>query len=464
MLKLYAQFVRRHALIFGLVAYSLFCWGWILQIDLGKLASSSGAGKLMQGITVLILTTLSTVIYVRSLKLLFGVIEKTKKWLVPIKLAAWWAGTELFVAWAVSIVWYGTGARIDNVLPFMSLSHFGVWTPLGYLSRFVGLYGLSGVMFMLAVLLVKPNFRKLFRPMLAVVTLLTLLAWEVYRVPNGPSVSVVVVTDKNEQDVYEGPVQPKDGELVLFPEYSFTDIESGTVGSKITTQGTNQKGYFVGSRFVYGGTGVKNQLVAGDTENGYSNSIDKSRLIPMGEYLPYATVAVLRAIGAREVIENFKQTREIVKAEGDPEEALLRLGEITAGAGICSSIIAPEDYRNLAKHGATLFTNSAFLGIFNDSALYEWHHKSMAKSMAMANARTFLQSARSGTSYGFDANGKQLFSREETGLTEVSAELNSRKTPYSLFGEYLGYGGLVWIFINFLKLKDWRRYLAKLHL
>jgi apolipoprotein N-acyltransferase len=456
MLKKITVFVRKHKIFFSLYSYCLFCWMWLLEISLGQLASSVVVGKIMQIIILLVLTFLSALIYTMSLKLLFANLRKTRKWLVPLKLAMWWAATELAVAWAVCIVWYGVGARLDNVLPFTSLSHFGIWLPLGYLSRFVGLNGLSGVMFMLFILSTRPNLRKLLRPTMIVVGVMTILAWGLYRVPNGPKVPVVLVSERNEQDKYLDAVQPKDVSLVIFPEYGFNGIENETISSRVMPQNPGEKVYFVGSRFVYGTDNVKNQLVAGDTQKGYTYEIDKSRLIPAGEYVPYAVVGLLKAIGAQEVIDDFRQSRQIAKADGAPKEALLELGKMKVGAGICSSIIAPEDYRNLAKNGANLFTNSAFLGIFNNSQLYGWQHRSMAKLMATANARTFLQSGTSGPSFGYDNNGNQLFYINDTGTTEFLVELNNRRTPYSLLGEYLGIGGILWICIDFFKSKNRR--------
>jgi apolipoprotein N-acyltransferase len=291
---------------------------------------------------------------------------------------------------------------------------------------------------------------------MSVVALMTAMAWGIYRVPSGPKAPVVVVSEQNEQDEYVDVVQPKDGSLVVFPEYGFNGIENETITSRVAAQNPSEKVYFVGSRFVYGLDNVKNQLVAGDTKSGYTYEIYKSRLIPGGEYLPYTTVGLLRAIGADDVIDDFRQSRQIVKADGKPKEMLLDFDTMKVGAGICSSIIAPEDYRNLAKNGANVFTNSAFLGIFDNSQIYSWQQRSMAKLMAIANARTFLQAATSGPSFGFDTNGNQLFYVSDTGATEFLAELNNRRTLYSLFGEYLSIGGLAWIVMNFLKSKNRR--------
>jgi hypothetical protein len=112
MLKKLARIMRGNRLFWSFFGYSLFCWIWILEIDLGKLSSSTIVGTTLQLFTVLVLTLLSALLYTSSLRLFLVQSEKTKRWLVPIKAVMWWAATELFVAWAVSIIWYGVGCAI----------------------------------------------------------------------------------------------------------------------------------------------------------------------------------------------------------------------------------------------------------------------------------------------------------------------------------------------------------------
>ncbi|MEK7471970.1 MAG: nitrilase-related carbon-nitrogen hydrolase [Patescibacteria group bacterium] len=451
MSKKLVLFVRKHWIFLSFLAYSAFCWSWVLEIDLARLASSSLAGKMMQITVLLVVTLMSAGIYTKSLKCLFAGIKKTKAQVVPFKLIMWWAATELFVAWVVCIIWYGVGGKFDNILPFTSLSHFAIWTPLGNLSRFVGFHGLSGVVFMLLVTSIRSDLRKFLVPAIFVVVVATLLAWGIYRIPSGPKVNVVVVSEHGQQEKLADTLKPQNGSMVVFPEYSFTGLDDEFINTKIKPQNPNETVYFVGSRFVYEPGKIKNQLVAGDTNSGYIYKIDKSRLIPGGEYLPYITVALFKIIGADGALDDFRAKRQIDKANGTPIQAPLVLGDMKVGAGICSSIIAPEDYRKQARDGANIFTNSAYLGIFNNSKVYGWQHRAMAKFMAIANARTFLQSASSGPAFGFDGNGRQLFYKEDTGITELSVSLNNRRTLYSFLGEYLGVAGLVWMLADFVR-------------
>lgn len=444
-------FLKKHWIFLSFLTYSGVCWSWILGIDLAKLASTNSAGVFLQFFVIVTITLLSAAIYTKSFRYLFASIRGKTSWLVPIKLVLWWAITELFVSWAVSIIWYGDGARIDNVLPFTSLGNLAIWTPLGFLSRFVGFHGLSGVVFMLLAITIKPTLRRYFVLATLAVTSLTILAWWAYRVPSGPIVNAVVVTEQSSEDRMGHTLAPKDGSLVVFPEYSFNGLESENVNTKVEPRSRDEVVYFVSSRFVYEKDKIKNQLVAGDTISGYDYKIDKSRLIPGGEYLAYVGVGLLKLIGANEVLDNFRVTRQISRGDGSQGQMLLNFGDLKVGAGICSNIIAPEDYRKLAKNGANVFTNSAYLGIFKSSRLYGWHQESMARFMATANARVFLQSASNGPSLGIDSNGRRIFYQEETGVKELSVSLNNKRTLYSFLGEYIAGFGLVWVLVDFVK-------------
>lgn len=452
MLNKLVLLIRKHRIFIGFFTYSIFCWSWLLEVDVATLASSSLVGRLVQTTVLIAITLLSATIYTKSLKWLFASLKKSINWATPLKLVMWWAATEFFVSWAVSIIWYGEGARFDNILPFTSLSHLAIWTPLGYLSRFVGFYGLSGVVFLILTTVFISTLRKFLLPVLVVTATATFFAWAIYRVPNGPSANIVVVTEKVRYDWSSTVFDAEEGNLVIFPEYSFSDIDDESLDEKVRSRETNNKVFFVSSRYVYVNKRLSNQLVAGDTVSGITHKINKSRLIPGGEHLSYTAVGLLRAAGAGEVVDKFKETRQIHWADG-AKQMLINFGEIKVGAGVCSSIIAPEDYRKLARNGANIFTNSAALGLFQGSKIYGLVHMSKAKFMATANARTLLQSANNGFSFGFDTNGKLLFENEETGQTKLSVDLNSKRTIYSLFGEYLGLGGFVWMAITLIMQK-----------
>jgi apolipoprotein N-acyltransferase len=119
-------------------------------------------------------------------------------------------------------------------------------------------------------------------------------------------------------------------------------------------------------------------------------------------------------------------------------------------AAVCSSIIAPQDYRTFARSGATVFTNSASLSIFKGSPLFAWQQKSLARFMAVANARYFLQSANAASAYSIDINGKQTAEVKGRSTLLVEAKTNTVKTPYVYSGEwllYLGFGMVICIMI-----------------
>ena len=122
------------------------------------------------------------------------------------------------------------------------------------------------------------------------------------------------------------------------------------------------------------------------------------------------------------------------------------------GSAVCSSVISPEDYRNFANKGATIFTNSASLNIFKGSPLFAWQQKSFAKFMAISNSRYFLQSANSARAYVLDNNGKTLVESPGHKVLTQDVVNNNKKTLYTLTGEVLTYIGAVVLVVMLVKI------------
>ena len=191
---------------------------------------------------------MSAGIYTKSLKCLFAGIKKTKAQVVPFKLIMWWAATELFVAWVVCIIWYGVGGKFDNILPFTSLSHFAIWTPLGNLSRFVGFHGLSGVVFMLLVTSIRSDLRKFLVPAIFVVVVATLLAWVIYRIPVVQSQCRSSV-EHGQQEKLVILLSPKTG-VWWSSRIQFTGLDDEFINTKIKPE-PQRDSVFCWLRFVY---------------------------------------------------------------------------------------------------------------------------------------------------------------------------------------------------------------------
>jgi len=363
-------------------------------------------------------------------------------WAVPAFFIVW-AAVEYVVSILSAIIWFGKNGSLDTVLPFASLAPFAAHTPLRYLARFVGFYGLSAtVMVLLAVVLVK-NLRRYALLTWGIVLMAVCCAWAVYRVPSGPVVKSVIVSetfDKKAKNL------PGYYQLVVFPEYGI-DQTGQRVDWKVTK--SNGNFYFIGSERVDSDHGHKNVLIFGTERERIIEERPKSRLIPGGEYIPYFVDVVLHGLHANHTLLFFENLSAVEK--GPPNYQPLKTNNgYSIGSAVCASIIASEDYRKFVNNGASLLTNSASLGIF-ESRLFTFQHEGLAMFMATANARPFLQSSNYAEAFALDHNGRMLARQSPVGAQEVLANTNTKITPYTKLGDWPAYIGLVILAFYFLK-------------
>jgi apolipoprotein N-acyltransferase len=336
----------------------------------------------------------------------------------------------------------GNNGSVDTVLPFGTFAPTLAHTPLVLLGRFVGFYGLSALFVVLVTSVAFKKLRIYSTYVIAISIALLGISWLAYRTPSGTDMTASIQADETEK-VYRS--YETSAELVLVPEYGIPgfglvpDIKSND----------DKDVYFLGSTSKAYEDISQNVLVFGSTKQGVLEQVPKTRLIPAGEYLPYAADWILHAIDDQESLKKFKYTRAIKK--GDRETPPLKIREgVVLGSGVCASIIAPEDYRKLSNQGATVLTNSAMLGIF-DSAVFTFEHEGLARFNAAANARPFLQSSTMGNAFAIDHSGRIIKKISPSNIADVTVKTNSRKTPYTILGEWVVYVGLIIIFYALIK-------------
>jgi len=242
-------------------------------------------------------------------------------------------------------------------------------------------------------------------------------------------------------------------QLVVLPEYGLDRYTSETVRLRFAG---DQDVDFVGSQQqTDNGKDVRNIFVHGTT-SGFIDQQDKTRLIPAGEYLPYAVEWFLgNWPGGQDILYTFQVRRAVVKGT-EPLKPVTLTNGVVVGAAVCSSIISTKDYQQLARVGAEVFTNSASLEIFNGSRVFSVQHKGLSKFMAIANARAFLQSSNDGLAFAIDHNGNVLKSIQPVGSAQVTVQANGAKTPYTYLGEWmswLGGGLLAFVGLRWLRAK-----------
>ncbi len=418
------------------VAISLL-WSWLFLIDDARLLGSKFVAAAVMIIVFVVIVAISVFIFWRTIKYLQKNVKHSKNGWVIVKIFFVWAFAEWLVSWLVAVVWMGHNGSWDNILPFSSLTPWLMWTPLRFVTRFVGYYGLSSAVVTGIFVISSKNLRRYGVAYGVVVLLLTTASWGLYARPNGQEIKATIVA---EWLGYPTKVVTNDSKLVVVPEYGLDRYTTKNISTRFDT---DKKVYFVGSRQTSNPHGFTNTLVFGSNQQGFIREQQKSRLIPGGEYLSLPVEIMLRVYSPN-TYTDFQVRRAVIKGSGKGEPFVINDGLIL-GSAACSSIIAPEDYRQLTNQGATLLTNSSSLEIFRGSRLFNWQHRGLAKFMAVANARPFLQSSHNWPAFALDHNGQQLAEIQPVNSKQVTVTTNNRKTPYTVLGEWPVVIGAVWL-------------------
>lgn len=412
-------------------------WSWMLRLRITTLTGSLFVGYLFAMIGFVTIVSLSLAVFWLTTRYFMAEYARKKHvsyWFL-VKLFVVWAAVEYAISVLVAVIWIGRGGSLDTVLPFGSPTPFLAYTTFGLLARLVGFHGVSAAFVVIVATAAGKKLRRFAIPLVLSASVLTGLSWLLYRQPSGPSTTVQIISNKLED-------MPTDAlpnsQVVLYPEYGLDNASQETFGF-LFRDNTAADGIYIGSWHSEGSGGVQNELIFGSNKKGVFARRQKARLIPAGEYLPYAAEYILKATHSQTMLANFKVQRQL--QPGTVKAAPVDIGNgIVVGSGVCASVIAPEDYRHMTKNGANLLTNSAALGIF-DSPIFDLEHGGLAKFMATANARPFVQSSSDGYAFALDHNGKTL-TRIKPGTAAVTIHTNTKKTPYTLIGEWVAYVGL----------------------
>ena len=439
--------LKKRQYILGLTVWYLLAWSWALQTDSLKLAGSKLQGLILAILTVTINVALS--VYVVSLMLRFTKSLETKvprKLLIPTFLLVF-AFADFIVAWVPAILWLGPQGRLDSVLPLGSAAFVLIRTPLVFGARIIGFYGLAAFVWTTIYVLCRKNLRRLAYIPPALLIALSIIGWLAWRTPKGTNFNARIVSETLKQRLPA--VIPSKEDLVIFPEYGLEKSSGGNLNyHKRITANTDpsKKTYFLGSEQIYKGgrIGHENRLLFGNTIDGYTNTQDKYRLIPGGEDLPYTLRTLLRATDQVKTLNYFSYAKGVLKGPHQLQPLVMGSSGIRVGAALCSSIIAPQDYRDFVREGANVLTNSASLTTFKGSTVFAWEQQSMGRFMAVANSRYFLQSANSASAYAYDNNGKKLGQVRDIQSLDLSVSTNNQKTLYDDIGEVMVWlGGVI---------------------
>ncbi len=449
--------LTKHPFIILLFIWYIFAWSWTFFTDSLDLAGSKSVALVIALFVTAFNVGMSLLIVVKTFRFLRIKLAKCKTWQIILIGLPIFSLMDFLVSWASAIIWLGPQGSVDNVLPLSSPALFLINTPLKYASRFLGFYGLAGFFWLITFLFFqKSKSKKEIKTIKTACTLLVILSlvgWWLYKDPNGISIKSTVISETLSDQV--GDMSNRGSELVVFPEYGLEKIDNTNLGERLSKNDDGSKTYFVGSRQVFDNrpAGHINRLMFGNYNDGITEEQDKHRLIPGGEDLSYLVRLGLRATNNKETLDYFS-INKMVNRGHNPLRPIKLNDQAILGSAVCSSIIAPKDYQEFTKQGATILTNSASLSIFKGSRIFAWQQKSLAKFMAVSNTRYFLQSANSASAYVLDNNGNQKYEVRGINAIDVIAKTNTNKTVYTILGEYLvAIGSLIiaWWLIVYLK-------------
>mgnify|MGYP001158985027 CR=1 FL=1 len=416
------------------VIYFCFSFACILQTSPNRWTELDGAFATIVKILIWLLISLAMGSQFAMLGLCINRLKHAADRLISLLPVAW-IGCELLRNYLFAFINYGPGASIGPNWNLGNLGATAAGTPLVFMARFVGLYGLS-----LAVVLIniavycfmKRDFRSGIAVLLPI-ALLTTIAWRSYQ-PSQKSISIAAIHFVSDEPIKSSDQLPKLAkpvDILVLPEYSRifdTPDYSSYATTNLTKNGTIVTTVEAGSK------PPTNQLTFYSQSTGFISKQDKTFLVAGGEYEPYLVQAIFFGLGRSYITKSFNDTQQIHR--GYIAERPVRAPNVTIGALACSGVINISEYQRLTKAGAEVLANPASLSLLNSASSYHIQETYLTRFHAVANARPFVQASRSGQSFILSSDGRRLNSSGEE-LSAITHDVRAPKqrTVYSLFGE-----------------------------
>lgn len=368
-------------------------------------------------------------------------------------LPAVWALCEFIRVFMFSVFSYGPGGSFS---PNWNLGIAGLGlmpTPLSYLARFVGLYGMSTVVVIINIAVYYLFFKRqwqLAAVLIAPLLLLSLISFKIYQ-PSGKTIKVAAVhlESKDSLDSWDPvPLPPKDLDLLVIPEYSlffqikdYQDFANKKMGPQ-TVLVTSVSGK---------GRPATNDLTIYTPAQGVVSKQSKTFLISSGEYAPYLMIGFFKIINQDYLVKAFNDSQQ-VKRGASPEHAV-QTPNLRIGSLVCSGVLALNEYRRLSSQDAEVLTNSASLSLIAQASLYHVQESYLTKFHAVANAKPFVQASRSGESYILNGEGNSLASASgDSRLINADVRASSKRTFYTLLGEWTLLADPLWVILGIRRL------------
>lgn len=422
---------------------------WFLDTDVTLLAGlGSRYASLFLGLCLVIMASVLTLACLPLGFVMYRLQNqlKTPSLGVLLVIASAWVVIEWLRSLVFAIFLYAPGASIGDYWNFGSLGLGLISSPVGYLSRFVGMYGLSGLAVMYSLCLVWA-FDKSYKPLLLLLGLTTIGSIISYTllVPDNtkPPISASVLQregsfadlDGNGAAIKYLDESPKD--LIVLNEYSTVHLAGNEAFSKKYVENRLSAGGISLDVFAnFASADERHSALETRGKNGkIVDSQTKQLLIPTGEYLPAILQLFYKTTGQSRINSSFAESRKLLR--GQPPR-VIHSEHLAIAPVACSGILGRNIYRQLVNDGGQVLTNSASLLIFNNSRSYFRQSLQMARFHAIANNRTYIQASMGASAFVIDSDGNYIIAPEDkkTAFVDFEFQPSDYKTPYTRFGEW----------------------------
>ena len=464
--KLVSRFVTGHpyfsSYLGGIIYYGVAVM-WLKDVRTSDLVHDNSIARII-GLTAYLVSVLSFAVALPICLLIYRSLNIKLN-----RLSVLWLAPAIFVIGELghsvlfSLVSLGSGGRVGDYWNFGSVGSYLINTPLVYASRIGGLSILSLIVAGIITALAFGLKNRKWLPFFTVVScscLLSFIGWQAYKVPNGPSIDVVAISiavkaegGSQIRKILE-PLPDRSTDLVILPEHSnYWQYDHASQSKTTQRLMKSADSLIIGSAKNYKQSKTTNNIQFTSKDGDILFSQDKWFLVPGGEFVPYIYQAMLTVAGQRHLIDVFNSTRRIVPA-ADREQVFKR-GNIVFGALACSGVNVMSLYRNLARSGATILSNSASVGILGGSEGYSVQSSNLAKLQAIANSRPFVQSARGGSGFIYDHNGNLVAKTDfnTNSVIQKTMQTNSKRTLYTILGDWIIWSAFVVVVFEALRRK-----------
>lgn len=359
-------------------------------------------------------------------------------------------------------------APIEPSLNLFSVGPLVHGTPLGPLSRVVGFWGSSFIVFVFSALLLigvkkilarrsKLTIKHLFSRKVLLAAGAIVLLYGVSGIDVGTKqasqtdLNVVAVSQQAQDTLYlqklaeELAADNTDStKVVVLPEYSgllhpFSEASLFDAAydsrEEIPKRLAGKPVYFVGTEDELSKNGRYVETYIVDSALKKIKRAEKTFLVPGGEYVPPWIAEVISRVDPYAVI-NFSSNRSRgVLGENLPIDRTDPLSRAVATAP-CSMVLTPFHFRKQVAEGATLLTSNVSYEQFTKAPEYSAYVQRFVRFTAYSTSRPFVIGARAGNAMIYDNQGNVLAnSNGALTATHSFTSYSEKRNIYVLLGD-----------------------------